>query len=86
MHGTVVDKSMLKQIGIKLYGLVGALVPAILAYSAFSTNKTAQLGVCKGLTPEQAAALVMKLSIATSSDGDDNCAMTNLTVAEVLGM
>jgi hypothetical protein len=86
VHGTVVDKSMLKQIGIKLYSLVGALVPAILAYSAFSTNKTAQLGVCKGLTPEQAAALVMKLSIATSSDGDDNCAMTNLTVAEVLGM
>ena len=83
----VIDKLTLQRIGMEVYALVAASAPIGLAYSAFSASKT-QPTACEALTPEQAAALVLKLSAAAAaaSVGGGNCSIANLTIAEVLGM
>ena len=85
--GTVIDKKMLNHIALKLYGLITAAVPLVLAYSTFSAGKSGGLGPYDALTQEQAAALMAKLSTAASAGGGDgNYSVANLTIAEVLSM
>ena len=84
--GTVIDKKMLNRIALKLYGLIAAAVPVVLAYSLFSAHKSDGLGPCDALTPEQVGALVAKLSAVSAAGGDGNCSVANLTIAEVLNM
>ena len=79
MNNVVIDKKMLGQIALKLYGFLGSSIPIVLAYSALAED------ACEALTPEQAALLVMKLS-AASTGGGAHCSMANLTIAQVLGM
>ena len=74
---------MLGRIALKLYGFFGSSIPIVLAYSVFSEGDVNQPGACEALTPEQVALLVMKLS---TSNGDGNCLVANLTIAQVLGM
>jgi hypothetical protein len=84
--GTVIDKKMLNRIALKLYGLIAAAVPVVLAYSLFSAHKSDGLGPCDALTPDQVGALVAKLSAVSAAGGDGNCSVANLTIAEVLNM
>ena len=79
VNNVVIDKKMLGQIALKLYGFLGSSIPIVLAYSAFAEDS------CEALTPEQAALLVMKLS-AASTGGGAHCSMANITIAQVLGM
>ena len=62
-----------------------AAAPLFLAYSTFSAGKSDGFGPCDALTPEQVGTLVAKLSAVTTG-GDGNCAVANLTIAEVLSM
>ena len=69
VRNIVIDKNMLGQIALKLYGFLGSSIPIVLAYSIFSQIDTNQLGACEALTPEQAALLVSKLSGASGASG-----------------
>ena len=83
LYGMVIDNKALNTLLIKLYSAITAVASFVLASSTFGTAGMHGTGACQGLTPEQVGALVAKLS---TTGGDGNCSMANLTIGEVLSM